>query len=172
MAIRTFQLGTVAVPLHARYTLEQSYEPRRAVWQPRLASGSMIQRTRWSGKLATTVRGAGRAPAGLMSLDYTATMSMYCIAGRAISSTSRTITLPTTRRTDTGATPIGRAWVGDEWYDTTLSIAANVATLSAVSGATLYQVVYWPLLTVYAQPPTEEWQQNGDHTWSLTAEEA
>lgn len=172
MAIRTLKVGSLTIPVHARYSLEQSYEARRAVWQARLANGSMVQRVRWSGKLATTVRGSGRVPSGLVGLDYSAPIDLYCIAGRSISATGTAITIPSTRRTDDGAIPIGRAWVGDTWVETTCAATGTTATLGSVSSATLYQVTYFPKLSCYITPPTEEWQQNGDHTWTLTAEEA
>ena len=56
--------------------------------------------------------------------------------------------------------------------DTTCSATGTTAPLGSVSGATLYQVTYWPKLSCYITPPTDEWQQNGDYTWTLSAEEA
>lgn len=53
-----------------------------------------------------------------------------------------------------------------------MSIAAHVATVTAVSGAVSYAVWYFPQLTVIASPPDESFDQaGGECSWSISAEE-
>ena len=124
--------------------------------------------------------GAGWWPSGLESLDYDDPLTLLCGGPFTILSASNVIALPAARRTDAGYTPVGYARKsgagaavgGGELVPTPLSIATDAATLTPVSGATGYQVAYWPALTVIATPPTFEADLPGAaHRWTLTAEE-
>lgn len=176
MSLRTLILGGVAVPLHSTLELDQRYTVQQAVDRRRTANGDLHQRTTWTGKLATTINASGPIPPGLQALDYTGTLLLSCMQHRAITSASNVITLPAARRTDAGSLPYARAQVmrGDvpEWVSTGLAIVSNVATLTPVAGATAYQVLYFPEITVYADPPTETRQaRGGAFGWQLVAEE-
>jgi hypothetical protein len=174
MSARALIVGGVTIPQLAGLEISQSYEPIEAVARLRLASGALIQRTAWAGKLRTTLSGRGAIPAGLQGIDWTAAVTIECIAHRAISGagTALVFTLPAGRRTDSGSLPYGRALVGRTWVPTSCAIATNVATLGAVSGAAQYQVVYFPKLTCFASPPTESREADGTlFGWDLTAEE-
>lgn len=174
-----FSLGGVVVPIESALDFSQTYEPLGGVARLRMMSGALVQQVGWR-KLRTTLSGAGWWPSGLEGLDYDSALSLLCAAPRAILSASNVIALPAARRTDAGYTPIGHARLsggatavgGGELVPTPLTIAADVATLTAVAGATGYQVAYWPVLSVLADPPTMEADLPGAaHRWTLTAEE-
>ncbi len=174
-----FSLGGVMVPIESALDFVQTYEPLGGVARLRMMSGAAVQQVGWR-KLRTTLSGAGWWPSGLESLNYDDPLTLWCAAPRTILSASNVIALPTARRTDTGYTPVGYARKyggstavgGGELVPTPLSIIADVATLTAVSGATGYQIAYWPILTVLADPPSMEADLPGAaHRWTLTAEE-
>lgn len=172
-AVRQLIVDGVAVPVYAMTGISQRYEPVHATYRARMVDGSGKQRTLWSGKLRTVITGQGLIPAGLSAIDFTASFTLSCVAHRAINSASRVITLPAARRSDSGSTPYGRAAVGDTWVDAPVaSLVGDTLTLTEISGATQYQAVYFPELTVFADPPTEDHPEHGpSFSWSLTAEE-
>ena len=171
MTVRTLIVGGVTVPLHAGYEITQNYEPLQARTVLRYASGTAVLRETWTGKIATEIRGRGAVPAGLQSVDYSAAVEIACVGHRAVTSTSNVITLPAARRTDTGSTPYARAWVGDDWQTTNVTVVTNTATCDVVASATAYQVVYFPKISCFAQPPQEDYTQNTGFGWVLRAEE-
>lgn len=167
------------VPIESALDFSQTYEPLGGVARLRMMSGAAVQQVSWR-KLRTTLSGAGWWPSGLENLNYDDPLTLLCAAPRSILSASNVIALPTARRTDAGYTPVGHARLsggatqvgGGELVTTPLSIVADVATLTAVAGATGYQVAYWPVLTVLADPPTLEADlPAAAHRWTLTAEE-
>lgn len=174
-----FSLGGVVVPIESALDFSQTYEPLGGVARLRMMSGALVQQVGWR-KLRTTLSGAGWWPSGLEGLDYDSALTLLCAAPRAILSASNAIALPSARRTDAGYTPVGHARLtggatavgGGELVPTPLTLAADVATLTPVAGATGYQVAYWPVLSVLADPPTMEADLPGAaHRWTLTAEE-
>lgn len=177
MAKRNLIIGGITVPLHAVLEgIQQTYDPLQARSRGRLADGSLQQRTTWSGKVATSIRGRGVIPAGLQGLDYTQPLVISCVAHRAITSAGRVITLPAARRSDAGSLPYGRAEVmrgnTPQWVDTGIDVVDDVATLTEVPGAVRYQAVYFPEITVFADPPAESKDGHGTvFGWQITAEE-
>ncbi|MBS0442820.1 MAG: hypothetical protein JSR38_12755, partial [Proteobacteria bacterium] len=82
------------------------------------------------------------------------------------------ITLPAARRSD--AAPFGFALDASGLLrPTAVTLAGNVATLIAVAGATGYQVLYYPLLTIRAPAgPRCSYDAAGAvASWELTCEE-
>lgn len=169
----SFMLGGVAVPLSAALDLSQTYEPIGAVTTLRAMNGAALRMTHWR-RLRTSVSGSGWVPAGLQALDYGAQLELRCIAPRAlIADGARQATLPAARRSDTGYAPWAVAVLADgSVTNTPVVLAGNVATADAVAGATGYRIHYYPVLTVYAEPPTERFDpQTGAAGWEITAEE-
>lgn len=163
-------IGGIVIPAKASMTLSQGYDPVQATHRARLASGDLIQRTSWSGKLSTTINGGGLIPAGLQLLDYSSTITIGCIAERAVTGGSNVITIPAARRSDVA--PIGRALVGGVWQDSPVSIVGDEVTITVVAGATQYQAVYWPELICFCDPPSEtRGARNSDYGWTIAGEE-
>lgn len=170
MLAHNFTLGGVVVSLDASHTLAQTYETLGGRSLRRLLSGAAHLQTTW-GKLRTVLTGAGRLPAGLSGLDYTATMTLACAAPLSIWSATTSATLPAGRRSDWA--PHGYAVVDGRQVPTGISIATNAVTFTAVSGASGYVVVYYPSLTVYAEPPRLSFDARGAVCgWEIVAEEA
>ena len=167
-----FELGGVSIPAEAHHGLSQDYEILRAVSRVRMSDGTLKQQQAWGGKLKTTIQGKGWLPAALDGIDYSQPLLLKCGQGQAISSASNAIALPSARRSDAFHAPTGYAIVSGKHVSTGLSVLADTATLDVVSGATQYGVVYYPEITVYADPPeTSGDLVTGDYSWSLTAEE-
>lgn len=165
-------LGGVSVPMTAALDLSQTYEPIGGSTLLRMASGAAVKLTHWQ-KLSTQLSGGGWIPAGLQDLDYSAPLTLSCIAPRAVLSATNTATLPAARRTDSGAEPYAFALLVDGTpVNTTCSVVGNAATAGAVTGAARYVFNYYPELSVYATPPQESFDAAaGSLNWTLTAEE-
>jgi hypothetical protein len=166
-----FELGAVQVPLAASLGLQQSYEPLGGYTLLRLMSGAAVKQQHWL-KLRTNISADGWIPDALQALDYSASMTLKCVAPRAVVSASNTIVLPAARRSD--AAPFGFAVMADgSLRDTPGSLAADTLTLAVVSGAIRYVAHYYPQLTVFAEPPSTRFDVAGASAgWVLTAEEA
>lgn len=168
--ILTLEIGSLRLPLHARHTLRQSYDTLGGRYPLRFSDGSLLVQQSWA-KLRTTIEGEGTVPPGLASLDTTSSQTLKCVGKRSVAGTT-SITLPAGRRTDTGSTPRAYAQVGDAVVETSLSIVANVATLTAVANADVYWVDYYPEISVICDPVKEQLDVNGAVIgWTLTAEE-
>lgn len=168
--MRTLVIGGIEVPQKASHVLGQTYEPVQSVARLRTVGGTLIQQTAWNGKLKTAIQCTGEMPPGLQMIDYTAAVTIKCVAERAVTSASNVITIPTNRRSDYA--PEGRALVDGKWQSTPVAMAGDVATLTVVTGATQYQAIYWPELVCYADPPSEtRGARSADYSWSLDAEE-
>lgn len=164
-------LAGVAIPLHASLQLRQVYEPIGGSSVLRMQSGKGLKQTHWR-KLRTTLQGQGWIPPGLAGIDYSQPMIMSCIAPRAVTRGSTVIDIPADRRGDTGYEPAGWAQVGDAWVSTPLVMNGDQATLTAVSGADLYMVMYYPQITVLTDGPQEDDTiDTAAYSWSLAAEE-
>lgn len=137
-----------------------------------MRSGGNRQRTTWTGKLRTSISGNGVIPPGISGIDETQSITLACVEPRSIVSTSENIAIPAARRADAGSEPYGRALTGDTWVDTPVNMNGNTAELTPVSGATQYQVVWFPLLTVFFDPIVEDKPSHGPtYGWAITAEE-
>lgn len=170
----TITLGGIEIPLLAGNEVRQSYEVIGGVARRRMLNGAALQQTHWT-KLRTTISGTGWLPDGLAALSYASSLTLRCAAPRSIRSASNVITLPTARRTDTGYAPTGFAIPtgGASAVATSCTVVSHVATLGVVSGTAWYEVRYWPELTVYATPPSVQFDRNrGEWAWSIEAEEA
>ena len=164
-------LDTLRVPVAVGGEIQQTFETFGAFTLLRLGLGAAVHQEAWR-KLRTTLSITGAVPVGLDGLDWAATHTLACIAPRSIQSTTNTINLPATRRSD--APPFGFAITAAGLLQpTTVTLAGNVATLAAVPGATAYQVLWYPLLTIRAPAgPSVSYDAAGAVAgWQLTAEE-
>ena len=84
-----------------------------------------------------------------------------------------TATLPAARRSDSGHTPYGIAILpSGQAVKTAAALVGDVATVTAVSGATAYAVQYYPQLTVWALRPSASGNRgDASHRWELVCEE-
>jgi hypothetical protein len=168
-----FELGGVVIPDMAGFNLQQRYSPvdgGSAVL--RSMNGTAVKMTHWE-KTRIVTSATGWIPPALQMLDYASAMTMKCIAPMHAQSASNVITISADRRIDTGADPFGMALVGDDWVDTAVSMSVDEATLTTVTGATLYRVGWYPQFTVYAARPQDNSDLGGpSYSWTLEAEQA
>lgn len=174
---KSFELGGVAISYEAGDgRVLQSYDDatRRSLME--MGDGSLVSRTYagTSGKINTRISGnSAWAAAPLSGLDYSSAMTLKCAEPRAIHGATVSITIPSARRIDTGYTPRGYAVVGGSLVETTITgIVSNVCTLTAVSGATGYEVHYWPEITVHAKFTESLASDTAHYAWALECREA
>lgn len=151
--IRSATLGGIAIPLYAAFDLQQTYESRSTEAIHRMGDGSLKKQIFGGAqnKVATRISGRGPVPPGLQSLDFTSSLLLKCAAERAINSASNAITIPAERRSDADYEPWGRAQVDNRWTPTPVAMATNLATLTPVAGADLYQVLWFPEFSVFVE---------------------
>lgn len=136
------------IPLQIGAQIQQSYEDLGGFTLLRLGAGAAVPQQSWR-KTRTTLSAQGIAPPGLAAVDWTQPVTLSCVAARSIQSASNIINIPAERRTD--APPYGWAVMPDGTLKPTLVAAAgSTATLTPVAGAAGYQVLWYPLLSVYA----------------------
>jgi hypothetical protein len=165
-------LGGLVIPLHARMEWSQTYAPISGGALLRMGSGAAFKQTHWR-KLATTVTATGALPPALDGLNFDGALTMRCAAHREVSGTGLTYTLPAARRSDSGFAPRAYALLGRDWVPAAVSVTSHVATITAVTGASQYRVMWWPELSVYCEPPEVEYDIGGAViSWTLEAEEA
>lgn len=164
------KVGTFELPVYAGLELTQRYEPIGGEDILRAVSGRGIFQQTWR-KTRVITSGSGWAPPGLDAVANSGQLSLACVQPRTVPAVfaTRQATLPTTRRADTGHIPYGLAQLSDgQTVLAAATLAGDVATVAAVSGAVAYQVGYFPLLTCWVRRPNES---GPDFSWEFTAEE-
>lgn len=169
-----FQVGSFVLPLAAGLDLQQNYEQLGGQGILRAVSGRGIKQRTFN-KLRVRTSGSGWMPSGLEEIDQDAQHVMKCIAPRRVRAnfSTRQAPLPTARRSDSGFTPFAVAELaGGRLVDCAVTMAGDVATAAAVSGALAYHVNYYPQLTVYVLSPTTSGNAgDASYGWELIAEE-
>lgn len=171
--MKTLKIGSIEIPQHACLDLDQTFEPIGGETILRSINGAGIKQTTWR-KTRTTISGGGWSPPGLDAIDYTQQQIIACITPRAVNcAASREAVLPAARRSDSGHTPYGIAFMPDGGrIETPVVMIDNTATLDAVSNAIGYQATYFPLLTCWCYRPTESGSRgDASYRWELVAEE-
>lgn len=170
----SFQLGNFTLPALAGLDIDQQYAALGSEAILRAGSGRGIKQMTYH-KLRVVTSGSGWLPGGLESLDFAAQHTLRCVVprGMPVVFATRQATLPAARRSDAGYTPFATAIRADgSAVDAAVSVAGNVATVAAVSGAVDYRVAYYPQLTVWAmRPETSGNVGDASYSWSLTCEE-
>lgn len=164
-------INGIALPLRVGGEIVQVYEDFGGFSLLRLGLGAAVHQEAWR-RVRTTLSATGIVPPGLAAIDWTAAIALGCVGPRSIQSATNVIALPGVRRTD--APPYGFAIdaVG-RLLPTAVNMAADTATLTALSGAIGYQVLWYPVLTVHAPSGVRvRFDAAGSVAgWELTAEE-
>lgn len=154
--VRFAELGGIRIPVLALVPVSrQTFDSDVVEALHRMGDGSYRKQTLAGsvGKLRTTLSGEGPFPPGLDGLDFSGTLLLKSAAQRDIVSASRFIDIPAERRSDTGYTPFGRAYVDTPRFDTPVQTPVNMvgdqAQLTAVPDATRYQVIWYPEFLVW-----------------------
>lgn len=168
--MKILKIGSFELPVYAAFDASQRYEPLGGEGILRACSGRGIPQRTWR-KTRVVTSGGGWVPSGLQSLDFDAQHAVACIVPETIPANpaTRQATLPATRRADAGHLPYGLAQLaGGQTLEATVTLAGDVATVAAVSGAVAYQVGYYPLLTCWILRPT---RSGPEPHWELICEE-
>jgi len=170
MSLPELIIGGVTIPRLAGLDLSQEYgEVVSEAWH-RMGDGTLEVQENWSAKRSTTISGSGWIPAAFSSIAFNTDLEISCIAPEAVQGATTTLIVPAARRSDAG--PYGFAIVNGREVPTPLSLAANTATLSAVTGASLYIVKYYPKFTARFKRPRRGLSRgDATYSWSLEAEE-
>lgn len=173
--IVTLEIGSLIVPTEALLEFDQQYEELNARAVDRTASGAVVIRTLWDGKLSTIVDAVGWVP-GLEGLDVGSVHTIKCAIPRAASSASTTVTVGSDRRTD--VSPIGLALVGDQTVASAITNLAAInakstddAVLTTVSGATGYRVHWFPEVSAVITKLNSRGDHSASFRWRLEAEQ-
>lgn len=138
----------------------------------RMLNGAGLKQQQWR-KLFTTIRGNGWAPPALAGVDWSVPVEIQCVQPRAVNSGTTSATLPAARRSDLAVNVWATALVAGRVVATPVSMAGDVATATAVTGASGYQFYYFPKLSCYSDGATEEVDmERAAYSWQIVAEEA
>lgn len=163
-------IGGVEIALQT-FPTSQAYSVLEGATLHRMLNGAGAKQTHWR-KLKTSIAGDGWAPAALAGVDWALPVEIACIAPRAMHSATVAATLPAGRRSDLANSVLCRAVANGELVETPVSVVGDVATATAVAGATTYQFLYYPKLSFYSSGPGESLDLAGAaYGWSLEAEE-
>lgn len=132
----------------------------------------------WGGKVRTVIEGQGRLPDGLVSFgseDPRIPHLISCFEPMDLHTTSTSILLPAAnRRVDMYEfNPVGYGISQDgNLIPTKATVVGDNITLTSVTGATAYKLMYWPVLYAFIVSI----QHTGDAKknifgWRITAEQ-
>lgn len=164
------KIGAFELPVYAGLELTQRYEPIGGENIERSVSGRGIFQQTWR-KTRVVTSGSGWVPPGLDAINNSVQLLLACVQARTVPAdfATRQATLPTARRADAGHLPYGLAQLpGGQSVMASVTLAGDVATVAAVSGAVAYQVGYYPLLLCWVRRPNES---GPGFSWEFTAEE-
>lgn len=169
---KAFELGGLLVPVTAALSLTQAIDRVGGRAALRFSNGASLRQEAWR-KLRVSLNAEGWIPLGLDALDFESTMAFKAGVPHALRANSNIITLPAARRADAGYEPYAWAHLPEGDVPTALGLVGNVATATVVTGALSYTMSYYPQLTVWADPPQQQFDRaNATAGWSLALEEA
>ena len=166
----SLKIGIIIIPGIAGFDIRQTYDPILARTLLRTKSGNGIAQSRWS-KIRSTISGSGWEPAALDAIDFGIMHDVHCVEPLSAYGATTTITIPHSFRSDTGYTVQAAALVADELVNTPVSMAGQVATLTAVAGAMQYQVIYFPIITGLLTVKKSGDVDNQVRSWTIELEE-
>lgn len=162
-------LGGVPIVLHAGAP-DLTEQPIGGWSQDRMSDGALVKQTHWE-KASGTISAQGWMPPGLDGLDYSGPLELRTTQVSNIQGAGLVFTLTSTPRPDQA--PWAFALIGEHWVPAAVVTVEGVATVTAMPGATLYQVWWMPVYSVFAsKPPKTQSSGAGTQGWSISWEEA
>lgn len=136
----------------------------------RLSGGTAVKMERYSKRFGS-ISGSGLVPSGLDGLAFSGPLELRTTKVRIVQGAGLEYELPCTPRPD--LPPWAYALVDGRLRRAACSTLDGVTTVTAVDGATQYQVWFMPVYSVMATPPDETQDHvSRTHSWSLSWEEA
>lgn len=173
MTLRTAKIGPVEIPLACALDLDISEQWFGGETTLRTISGAGIKQVAWH-KLRLTISGRGWIPPGLAGLDTSQQhVVASCVPSAITADANRQATLPATRRSDLGYEPWAWAIMPDgSTIDANLTLVGSLATAAVVSGATGYQILYYPQITAWvSRPDIAGSRSTAGYQWQIVAEQ-
>lgn len=173
--IPTLIVAGIQIPFSAMHDVTQSLRQVGGTSRDRMEDGSLVAQYSWT-KWRYQVSARGVLRPGLDALNDYTEYEVSTADWQDVTSTSRVIALPSARRSDTGHTPRGFAFVPGnptalEVVSTNLVLAGDSATLDAVAGAQHYIAQWLPKFTALITFERERIRNSAEVNWTLTAEE-
>ncbi|TLX65065.1 hypothetical protein DN820_01770 [Stutzerimonas nosocomialis] len=161
-------LGGVPIVLHAGAP-EETIAPIGGSATLRMSGGAGVKMEHWQ-RWGGTISGSGWMPPGLAGLDYSQPLELRSTKVLSHGGAGPVFPLLNTPRPDVA--PWAQALLGDEWVTVPCVLAEGEVTVPPVAGASLYQVCYMPIFSVFCDPPAET-QSAGTaaHGWTINWEE-
>ena len=138
------KINDVVVAFESMGEISQRYGWVGGFTNDRMMDGTLDAQETWR-KRSTTITAAGWVPAALEGIDWSAPVTVDCVAQVAINSPVASIVLPTARRSDVAPFAFAVSAAG-RLVPTDSSLAGDVLTITPVAGAVAYQAVYFPRL--------------------------
>lgn len=164
------KIGNITIPDASGFDVRQTYEEIASKTTLRTKSGGAILQSRWK-RIKSTITGSGWEPAAIDAIDTAAMQTVYCVEPLSVYGSSTTIVIPHQYRTESEYAPQASALVSGLLVATPLSMAGQTATITAVSGATQYQVNYYPIITGILTISKSGDIDNQVRGWTLTVEQ-
>lgn len=169
MAYPKIMLGGIEIALQAGAP-ELGEEGLEASTVLRMSDGTGVKMTAWE-KASGSISAQGWVPPGLDGLDYSAPIELRTTQVCNMQLTTLVFTLTSTPRPDVA--PWAFALVDGELHPTGCVTVDGVATVTAVAGASMYQVCWMPVYSVFARRPAKQQSSaTGAQSWSTNWEEA
>lgn len=164
-------LGGVKITPHSG-PIRQRYQRFGGSSELRMASGRGLKQTHWS-KMGISSSASGPLDPALDHLDYTRPLELWCVKPLAVSGPSLAYELPTAAARRPDELPWAWAMVGEQCYDTPVTMEGDIAHVTAVPGASWYRVSWYPRYMVLTDGVVSEFDESrGQYDWSLEAREA
>lgn len=149
--------------------IRQRYEPMGGSSELRMANGDGKKQTHWR-KVRIISSGSGYLDPALEQLDYSGELELWCVKPLFLNGTGLAYQLPPEAARRPDYQPWGLALVGENWRETGLSLAGDLASLVAVPGASRYRVGWLPRYSVFTDGVVSDYDYGtGRYDWSLEA---
>lgn len=136
----------------------------------RMSDGAAVKQTHWA-KVAGSISAQGWIPPGLDGLDYSLPLELRSTQISTMQGASLVFELTSTPRPDLA--PWAWALVGSELVPAECVTVDGVTTVTAVPGASGYQVWWMPVYSVFARKPAKsQSSSSATQSWSMPFEEA
>lgn len=171
MSLPPLMLGGIALHLQAG-PAQYSEQPLGGETSLRLSTGRLVTQRHWE-KMSGSITGSGFAPPGLDGLDFSLHHELRSTKTRTLQGVGTSFVLPFDPRPDKAPWAFAFLPTQKEPVATPCAAVGRAVTVTAVPGATGYQVWFMPMFIVKCSRQTESQDSSSSmFGWSLNWEEA
>lgn len=166
-------LMLAGIPLHLMAGPAQySEQPLGGETNLRLSGGRLVTQRHWE-KMSGSISGSGYAPPGLDGLDFALHHELRSTKTRTLQGTGTSFTLPAAPRPDKAPWAFAFLPGRSDPVATPCAAVGRSVTVTAVPGASAYQVWFMPMYIVKCSRPNEGQDSSSSmFSWTLSWEEA